>query len=55
MITATPDKVIELTSIITISDGTRYLQLVAMLAIVIFLKHIEPLQQLMKDKKLLND
>lgn len=55
MTAATPDKLLIITSFVAIDDATRYLQLVIMLAIVIFLKHIAPLQELMKEKKLFND
>jgi len=46
---------IEITTLVAYEDATRYLQLVAMLAFVILLKHIEPLQKLLEEKKLFSE
>lgn len=55
MVYTTPSKIIEITTLVAFDGATRYLQLVIMLAFVIFLKHIEPLQKLIKEKKLFNE
>lgn len=55
MVLVSPDKLIEITTIVAFEDATRYFQLVSILSIVIFLKHIEPLQVLIKEKKLFNE
>jgi acyl phosphate:glycerol-3-phosphate acyltransferase len=55
MVMISPDKLIEITTLVAYEDATRYLQLVAMLAFVILLKHIEPLQKLLEEKKLFSE
>lgn len=55
MVLISPDKLIEITTFVAFEDATRYFQLVAMLAFVILLKHVEPLQKLLKEKKLFSD
>lgn len=55
MVYTTPSKLVEITTIVAYDDATRYLQLVAMLAFVIFLKHIDPLQKLLQEKKLFSE
>lgn len=55
MVLISPDKLIEITTLVAFEDATRYLQLVAMLSFVILLKHIEPLQKLIKEKKLFSE
>ncbi|MER3328562.1 MAG: glycerol-3-phosphate acyltransferase [Candidatus Kapaibacterium sp.] len=55
MVLISPDKLIEITTLVAYEDATRYLQLVAMLAFVILLKHIEPLQKLLEEKKLFSE
>ena len=55
MVLISPDKLIEITMLVDIDGASGYLQLVAMLAFVILLKHIEPLQNLVKENKLFSE
>ena len=55
MVLISPDKLIEITTLVAFDEATRYLQLVAMLAFVILLKHVEPLQKLLEEKKLFSE
>lgn len=55
MVLISPDKLIEITTLVAFEDATRYFQLVTMLAIVIALKHIEPIKKLLEEKKLFSE
>ena len=55
MVLVTPDLMIEITTLVAFDEAARYFQLVSILCIVIFMKHIEPIQELLKAKKLFNE
>ena len=55
MVLVTPDLMIEITTLVAFDEAARYFQLVSILCIVIFMKHIEPIQELLKEKKLFNE
>ena len=55
MVMISPDKLIEIITFVAFEDATRYFQLVAMLSFVILLKHVEPLQKLLEEKKLFSE
>lgn len=55
MVLISPDKLIEITNLVAYEGATRYFQLVAMLAFVILLKHIEPIRKLLDEKKLFSE